>query len=217
LSVAEFDVVDLQVTTLRAAKRAESLRVTMTQKGRPILEATAWVIGDADGLEHDVATMPEVSPPSALKPLHELVPPEQLAQRFRFWSNLESRPLDFVPGAERPIGAPAWREWYRFRPRATFDDPFVDAARSLLLIDTMGWPAASVAHPRDSGYVAPSLDVNAHFHRLDSDEEWLLADAVAPVATNGLIGAQGKVWSAGGQLLASGSCQMLCRPVPPAA
>src|SRR5688500_11452169 len=36
LGVAAFDVVDLEVTTLRAAKRAESVRVSMTQDGQPV-------------------------------------------------------------------------------------------------------------------------------------------------------------------------------------
>lgn len=215
LSVAEFDVVDLEVTMLRAAKRAESMRVSMTQKGRPIFEALVWVVGDVEGLEHDTPKMPVVPPPSALKSMEELVPVEQLQQRYRFWNNFEARPIDFVPWAEREPGPPAWCEWYRFRPRAAFDDPFVDAARSLLLIDTMGWPAACRPYPRDNGYVAPSLDVHAHFHRLAPADEWLLADAVAPVAADGLIGGQARVWSPSGKLLASGGCQMLCRPAPP--
>jgi acyl-CoA thioesterase len=124
LGVAEFDVVDLEVTTLRAAKRAESLRVSMTQKGRPIFEALVWAIGDVDGLVHDVASMPAVPPPSELESLEELVKPEDRTQTFRFWDNLEWRPIDFVPWTERTPGPPTWREWYRFRPRATCEDPF---------------------------------------------------------------------------------------------
>ena len=27
----------------------------MTQAGKPILEAQAWIVGDVDGLEHDAA------------------------------------------------------------------------------------------------------------------------------------------------------------------
>src|SRR5438093_10241708 len=53
LSVAEFDAVDLAVTPLRTARRAVSLRVSMTQRGRPILEAFAWFIGEVEGLAHD--------------------------------------------------------------------------------------------------------------------------------------------------------------------
>lgn len=213
LSVAEFGDVDLEVTTLRAAKRAESLRVSMTQSARPIFEALVWVVGEVGGLEHDAAVMPPVPLPANLKAIEDLVPAAELQQRHRFWNNFDARPIDFVPWSERQPGAPVWSEWYRFLPSGVWDDPFVDAARSLLLIDTMGWPAACRAHPHESGYVAPSLDVNAQFHRLAPGCEWLLAEAVAPVAADGLIGGQARVWSSDGRLLASGGGQLLCRPL----
>jgi len=214
LNVAEFDVVELEVATLRAARRAESLRVSMTQRGRPIFEAVVWVVAGVEGLQHDVAEMPPVPPPAELTSMDELAAQHGLTQRYRFWDNLEVRPIDWVPWSERPPGAPLLREWYRFRPRATCDDPFADAARSLLLIDTLGWPAACRAHPPESGFVAPSLDVTVQFHRLDPLCEWLLVDAVAPIAVDGLIGGQVRVWSERGQLLASGGGQLLCRPAP---
>jgi acyl-CoA thioesterase-2 len=214
LSVADFDVVDLQVTTLRASKRAASLRVSMTQQGRVIFEAVVWVTADGDGLQHDSAAMPPVPLPSQLKPMEELAAPENLQQRHRFWGNFEVRPIDYVPWAKRLPGAPIWREWMRFRPTVSYADPFADAARLLLLVDTMGWPAACRAHPRNSGYVAPSLDVNVQFHRQAPDREWLLVDATAPVAAHGLIGSQTRVWSDDGRLLASGGGQLLCRPAP---
>ncbi len=215
LSVAEFDRVDLTVTTLRAAKRAVSLRVSMTQRERPILEALAWVVDDGlRGLSHDDARMPDVARPHQLKSIEELVAPADRAQRYRFWDNLESRPIAWVPWPERKPGRPVWSEWYRFRPRATFDDPFADAARALLLIDTMSWPAACQPYVPDSGYVAPSLDVSVQFHRAAPDSEWLLCEATAPVAQHGLIGGQTRIWSADGQLLASGAGQLLCRPQP---
>jgi len=214
LGVAEFDVVDLHVTTLRSAKRAASLRVSMTQAGRPILEAVVWVIGDADGLEHDTAQMPDVPRPAALRSFEELIAPEERNPRYPFWDNLEGRPIDWVPWAQRQPGAPVWREWYRFRPRATFDEPFVDAARAVLLIDTMTWPAVCRAYPPQTSYIAPSLDVTVQFHRAAPACEWLLCDAVAPVAADGLIGGRAAVWSADGQLLASGGGQLLCRARP---
>jgi len=215
LGVADFDVVDIQVTTLRAASRAASLRVSITQQGRPIFEAIVWAVAEVDGLMHDVAEMPAVPPAAALPAMEDLVSEADRQQRHRFWDNFEVRPIAWVPWDQRTPGAPAWREWYRFRPRATCDDAFADAARSLLLIDTMGWPAACRAHPRDSGFVAPSLDVYAQFHRAAPRSEWLLVDAVAPVAAHGLIGGQIRVWSSDGGLLASGGGQLLCRPAPP--
>jgi len=214
LGVADFDVVDLQVTSLRATKRAASLRVSMTQMERPILEAVVWVIGEVAGLEHDTARMPDVPLPTKLRSFEDLVPPEERTVTYPFWQNLEGRPIDWIPWSQRQPGAPAWREWYRFRPRATFDDPFVDAGRALLLIDTMLWPAVCRAYPPETPYIAPSIDVTAHFHRAVPTCEWLLCDAVAPVAAHGLISGRSDIWSADGHLLASGGAQMLCRPRP---
>ncbi len=215
LHVAAFDDVDLEVTPLRTASRAACLRVAMAQAGRAIFTAVVWVVGDTDGLAHDVATMPAVPPPGSLQPIETLLDTDERASRHRFWQNLEERPIDFVHWSRRPAGAPVWREWYRYRPRATFDDPFVDAARALLLVDTMVWPAACSAHPPATrGFIAPSLDVTAQFHRLVPESEWLLCEADALVAADGLIGGRSRVWSADGRLVASGGAQLLCRPAP---
>src|SRR5262249_9253756 len=169
---------------------------------------------EVEGLAHDVATMPDVPSPSALKSIEDLVPPQDLQQRYRFWQNLESRPIDWVPWDRREPGAPVWREWYRFRPRATCDDPFAGAAPSARLCAASRWPPSGRACRRDTALAAPSLDVSVQFHRLEPQCEWLLVDAVAPVAAHGLIGAQARVWSVDGKLLASGGGQLLCRPLP---
>src|SRR5690606_31509364 len=93
LSVAEFGPVELAVTTLRAAKRAVSLRVSMTQADRAVLEALVWVVDDAlDGLAHVHAQIPAVEAPDALRSIEELVPEAERGQRHRFWDNLEVRP-----------------------------------------------------------------------------------------------------------------------------
>jgi acyl-CoA thioesterase len=214
LSIAEFDVVDLEVTPLRTAKRAESLRVSMTQQGRPIFEAFVWVVGEVGGLEHDAAEMPAVPQPAQLKPIEALAEPEDLRDRHRFWRNFDVHPIDWVPWRRRPRGAPHWREWLRFRPPPPASDPFVVAAGALLLIDTMGWPAACQPHLGQSDVIAPSLDVYAQFHHLEPQGDWRLVDAAAPVAAHGLIGCQARIWSEAGQLLATGGSQLLCRPAP---
>jgi acyl-CoA thioesterase-2 len=214
LSVATFDTADLHVVTLRASKRAAALRVSMTQKERAVLEALVWVIGDVDGLAHDVAPMPDVPLPGALRSFEELVPPAERTPTYPFWQNLETRPINWVRWNDRSPGPPVWREWLRFRPQATFDDPFLDAARALILIDTLLWPATSQAYGPDLSYVAPNLDVSVQFHRTVPDSDWLLCDAAAPVAADGLIGGCARVWSETGQLVASGSGQLLCRPAP---
>src|SRR5258705_14008656 len=51
LGVAGFETpVDLEVTTLRDAKRAQSVRVSMTQAGQPIFDAMVWSVGRGEGL-----------------------------------------------------------------------------------------------------------------------------------------------------------------------
>jgi acyl-CoA thioesterase-2 len=216
LGVAEFDGVDLDVRTIRSSRRTASVGVSMTQRGKPILEAQVWVVGDVDGLEHDAAPMPDVAPPDELPSVEELVAGEERGPYHAFWSNFEERPLSWLPQEEwetREPGDPVVRSWYRYVPRDTFEDPFVDAGRSLLLIDTMGWPAAVRAYTSDLPFYAPSLDVTARFHAAVPESRWLLVECSSPVAGDGLVASAASVWSADGRLLASGGQQMLCRPM----
>jgi acyl-CoA thioesterase-2 len=119
-----------------------------------------------------------------------------------------------VPPQQRVPTDPIVRCWYRFRPRARFEDPFLDAARFLILADTMSWPAVRSAYVEQPAYMAPSLDVSVQFHALAPDSEWLLCETSAEIARAGLIGYRSRVWSEERQLLASGAGQLLCRPAP---
>ena len=214
LRVASFGPVEVVVVPLHRGRRSESHRVSITQDDKLVLEALVRVAADGPGLEHVHEPLPAVPPPEALPDPASLRSAD--GPRYPFWSNLEARvvqPERFQePGRGRP---PIWREWYRFQPRATFNDPFVDAGRMLLLIDTLSWPAASQPHPLDSGFQAPNLDVTAWFHELAPQCEWLLADHVSPVARGGLMGTQGRIWSREGRLLATGGAQLFCVPTAP--
>lgn len=217
LSVADFEPVDLEVVTLRRGRTAESYRVAMTQKGRPILDATVLTIGEVEGLAHDVSVAPAVPGPEGLADIRELVPDGE--PFFPFWANLEERPIDFH--SEWPPAGPLepeWRQWLRFRPTPTFADPWADACRSVVLVDVMGWPSASRHHawkwPNGQEWIAPNLDLYVAFHEPCPDDEWLLTDGHAPLANDGLIGWNGRLWSSTGKLVASGGGQLLCRRVP---
>lgn len=215
LGVASFGEVTLAVKLLKAAKRAESLRVSMAQNGQPILEALVWTVDEIGGLEHDETRRPDVPGPSALQSYAELAAGET-GPTFPFWQNFDVKPVAPVHPWPPPEALPAVvQEWYRYTPTACFQDPFVDAGRSLLLIDTLQWPAAVRPHAyRPTGFVAPTIDLSVNFHRLAPEQEWLLCVAEAPVAGEGLIGGKGAVWTADGRLLASGAGHLLCRPVP---
>jgi acyl-CoA thioesterase len=211
LSVARFAPVDLEVTAVHRGRRSESRRVAMRQDGRPVLEAMVRTAAELPGLAHDVARAPDVPGPDGLRSARELY---DRPVSYPFWNNLEGRPADPAAWQDgRPSRDPVVREWYRFQPLARFADPFVDAGRALILIDTMVWPA-SCQHHVAPAFLAPSLDVVAWFHRTTHDAEWLLADASSPVADAGLIGGTVRVWDAGRRLVASGGAQLLCVPQP---
>lgn len=214
VSVAGFDSVELQVESLRSGKRTEALRVTMTQGEKLILTAQVWAMNDSEGMLHDRVPAPELPRPDSLKTLEELRPERPLHPFFR---NFEQRPIGWVSDDDLTPGEPELQGFYRFRPRAVVEDPFADAARVLILIDTFTWPATYRAHPskEPSPWIAPNLDLYVRFHRETSDHEWLYCLGRADLAEAGLIAAHGAVWSADRKLLASGSSQLLCsrRPV----
>ena len=139
---------------------------------------------------------------------------------FPFWVNIDNRGLqwrDDWPPSEPLPGVGRW--WCRFRPTATFDDRWVDAGRTVVLLDTFGWPAASGPHAwRIQGeagptHIAPNVDLHVTFQRFDPAEEWLLVEASSPAGADGLLTARLAVWSAGGSLLGTGSQTMLVSPV----
>jgi acyl-CoA thioesterase-2 len=206
LASAAFDVVDLDVTVLRAGRRSEALAVHMTQDGKSVLHAMVRTGADGSGPHHQHADAPDVPKPDELATMEELIGAEA-ARHYPFWDNVERWPIaQELPG---PGGDPVVRDWTRFRPTARFDDPFLDAARSLILLDTYGYPAAWQRY-RDELPPAPNLDTAAWFHRPSPDSEWLLIDEQCMVGDRGLLGIGGRVWDTNGRLVASGGAQLLC-------
>ena len=92
--------------------------------------------------------------------------PDEDRPAIPFWDNFDQR-LDRMVGQLaarrarcRRRGAPGCAA----RPTATFDDPWVDAARSLIVLDVGSWPAGSRPHAYlDPPFIAPSLDLYASF------------------------------------------------------
>jgi acyl-CoA thioesterase-2 len=206
LRVAHFAPVEIEVRALRRGRRSEALGVSVSQEGALVFEGLLRTAAMGAGLEHDEARAPEVPSP-------ETLPEPDEESRHAFWRNFDCRwvqPPPREPERRSPL-EPHWLSWHRFRPRATFDDPFVEAARSLVLIDTLSWPVASLPHP-DPAWRAPNLDVTAWFHRAAPESEWLLVEYVSPIAEQGLMGTLGRVFSRDGRLLASGGAQLFCVP-----
>ncbi|MEV6276912.1 thioesterase family protein [Nocardia sp. NPDC051832] len=208
LSVAEFGPVELSAETLRSGRRAESIQVRMTQRGKPILAALVWLTADGlhAGVQHDAARMPVIPPPEGLRSWDDLT-----VQLPSVWKSVEGRPVVWHEHwRQRPLGAPVWQGWFRFRPACT--DPAADAARQLILLDLLPYQALLAAH-RDE-LLAPNLDLSVQFHRAGPVDEWLFAEASCDIVESGLVGFRSRVWTRDGRLLASGSGQLLCSPMP---
>jgi len=215
LGVGDFETpLDIETTTLREAKRAQSIRVSMSQAGLPIFDAMVWSVGDVSGLEHDFAPMPDVPDPETIPPTAERVAARgETGPPFPFWNNFDGRQPNWIEDWEnRQPGDPVAGGWYRFLPRSTFDDLWVDACRVVILLDTLGWPATCAHHVR-SEYIAPSIDLSVAFHRWRPDEPWLYVGAAAPSGAGGLIGCETRVWAKDRTLLGVGASQLLCRPM----
>lgn len=209
LGVATFDEpVQIEVEALRTAKAAESLRVSLVQKQRAIMEALVWTVDTVAGIEHFAATKPDVPTPDRVAAIDR--------PRHKFWNNFVERPANpmvpFPPPGPLP---PVQHSWFQYRPAATFGDPFVDAARALVLLDTLPWLAATRCHVwQPKGFFAPTIDMAVTFHQAAPQAAWLLCSAEAHIAHAGLVAARGTVWTEAGLLLASSLGHMLCRPVP---
>jgi len=213
LSVAEFGPVELAVTALRSGRTVLAQRVDMTQDGRPVLQAMVWSVGDVEGLEHVDAPPPEVPDPEDL-PAREMVR-DQDTPGYRFWDNFDQRAPDWSATWPPPGPLPPrWRTWVRPRPTAAFEDPWVDAARTLVVLDVGSWPAGSRPHAyAEPPFIAPSLDLYASFQQPGVSSEWLLLDAHSPVASAGLLSWTGRIWSRERRLVASGGGQAVFRRV----
>lgn len=208
LAAPAHDEVTLEVRPLREGRAATSLRVSMTQGDKPILEALVWFAApNDDAPTHDQAALPDTPGPADVEQWPHHYP-------FPFWDRLELRTIDFTgPWQDQPVGSAArWRSWHRFRERATYDDPILDACRYVVLLDCPFWGASSRPHA-DLGmeWFAPSLDYYVAFHQAAPQREWLLMDCVAPVLTDGIGGGQAQLWSDDGRLVATAGQTILWR------
>jgi len=210
LAVPKLDTVRLIVTSLRRTRVAESLRVTMLQGEKPVVEMLAWCGEPVEGYAHDDARMPTVPAREGLL-LHE--PPRGVPGFNTLWKHLEHRPCGPLHWQRTQAGEPRQRDWIRLRDFPEPADPFLDAGRYAVVLDSFTWPAAAQAYGGDPRFIAPTLAFSIEFHRRTTDP-WLLSDAYAPCAAEGRINIHNRLWSSEGHLLATGNGTLICRPRP---
>jgi acyl-CoA thioesterase II len=225
LGVAGFDdPVDIEVTPVKVGRTIGFHRASITQAGRPIIEAMVASV-DRDSptehaLEHYDGDPPAVGPPLDYPNVDErfaAMNEEKPAPPFKFWLNFEQRPVvwrDAWPPEESL--PPTWQCWCRLVGDGAYDDPWLDACRAVILVDVQSWPAAHPPHAyKQLPVYAPSVDLYVAFHEANPWDEWLLTDGHSATAVGGLMGWTGRLWEPSGRLVASGTGQLICRPVRP--
>jgi len=209
LAVGQFAPVEIRVARLGGGKRAESLRADVVQNDRLLLAATSWMVDDnLAGYEHDFAEAPKIAGPGELRGYKELAG-EEYDNWYPIWRSMEGRPLRW---REAP-GPPVCQTWMRFTA-TPITDRIDDAVRQVFWIDFPGWNATIAAHPWPFRYLTPNLDLTIQFHQFAPEEEWTLIDGYVPVAVQGLVGCNSRLWTPDGRLLATGTSKHTCRPNP---
>lgn len=208
LSVGAFGPAEIVVEPVKQGRSAWCLNVALSQEGRTFLRAQVWTVAGREGGPSSAdRAMPEVPRPHALRPMEDYLPKDR--PRHAFWENFEARPTRFLqPGEADPRSV--LQQWSRYKDFAAADaDPFLDAARSVVLIDTLQWPAHCRGLTSPPDYIAPSLDLSVWFHQPAGDADWLLADVHADTAAGGLIHGGAAIWTEDGRLIATGASHML--------
>lgn len=213
LGTARPGPVSLTTETLRASRSAHSVRVRMTQEERPILDAMIWTIPDGlPGFPRRANAAPDCPRPQTLAGVTELLPPERRRQGT-FFDQVEERPVrpeDYTDWPDKPWDEPLLRTWLRFRSKPTSGNPFVTAGTAAIAVDVFPFPAAA-RMLRDPSHMAPTISLTVAFDSPRVESEWLLLYVDSPFTGDGLVSGRASVWTESGELLATGSSQMLCR------
>lgn len=224
LNEATFGPADLEVTVLRKTERAESLLVRMNQRGNDVLvalvsAAPAGLLGPNVNWQD----APDAPPPEELEETILDGDVVELMGTEPFWKNLEFRmikglkgPHDY-PGIEglseeelkfTPRRDAHIRGWQRMPCGEGHSDPWVDAGRYVIITAAMQFPVVADPFTPPLKFIAPTLNLTVDFHTFHPEAQWLLADATGTYASDGLLGADARLWAQDGDLLVSAHSQM---------
>lgn len=211
LSRAGSDKAEVSANILKPGG-ASLVDVSLCQSDRCFFRAQIWTTSRTIGPQRLDVSMPGVPSPDALETLESHF--ARLGRPLvKFWSNLDCRPVEFgSPGGERPQ-TDRLQRWYRFRDGKISATAFDLAARAAVLIDSNIWAAHWRMLESEPDYAGPSLDLTLWFHDAASHTDWLLIDAVSPVAVDAIVHGTASVWTADGRLVATGGGNCLVVPL----
>ncbi len=208
LAVGGFEPVEIHVRAVGGGRRAESLQLEVHQRERLLLTGVLWTIDEElSGFDHAIHSAPIVPRPTELAPFHQLA--DNYEEWFPIWRSMEGCPVKWRTEPGEPIS----QTWLRFND-TPIEGREADAVRQLFWMDFPGWNATISAHAWPFRFIAPNLDLTVQFHGFAPEADWMLADGVAPVARDGIVCTQSRIWTEDGRLVASGSSSHIFRPNP---
>jgi acyl-CoA thioesterase len=227
LHEATFGPVDLEVTTLGATERAESLLVRMHQNGDDILVALVSAAPtDLPGPDVNWQATPDLPEPEDMPGTILYDDAAKLLGDQPYWQKLEFRMVKGLPSSHTypdmsglseeeliearltPRRDAHIRGWQRIASGEGAKDPWVDACRYLIICSGMMFPVVADPFTPPLRFIAPTLNLTVHFHTFHPDEQWMLADATGARAVDGVLGADTRLWARSGDLLATAQAQM---------
>ncbi len=207
-----------EVENLRDGGSFSTRRVKAIQHGKAIFFMSASFHKAEQSFDHQ-STMPDIPPPEALKPAHQLIQPilSKLPQHMRrYWER--ERPFEFRPvGIERYMtrekADPLQYVWLKANGQVA-DDPIlhqclVAYASDFTLLDT-----ALIAHGKllfDPDIQVASLDHAMWLHRPFRADQWLLYAQDSPSAHGARALCRGNIFARDGTLVASTAQEGLVR------
>ncbi len=194
---------ELETTLLRQGRNAAFTTSTVNQEGRARLGASACFFRPNDGPNLLKLTPPELPPPEACKPMPISNPS---GQRFSFHENLRM----LVPPSGEPYKSRnEFVFWVRYCEQTWGDDPLINAAALIPLLDMAVFPASYQAIPTLRGAV--SLDLTIHWHNRQTGDTWIGMRGRCQHAGGGILNGWAEAWTPEGVLLATGTQQVVIR------
>jgi hypothetical protein len=209
------ETLDISAVSMRRGRTNELLRVSISQAGKPTVEALVRAADAESGPECAPVHRPELDDPLSW-PLavdvwsrHGFEPPPM------FVSVVEAHlrePDRQVPGVDSAT-------WWRLDAGVTYDDPFMEGARMLLGMDGQGtavlkrldrlWDREK-REALDWGF--SNLDSLIHFHQA-TGTEWLYVLSRVMTGRDGFASVQSQTWSPQGDPLATVMSQIAFFPL----
>jgi len=209
--------IDYRVSVTRDGRGFSNRRVVASQQGQDIFVMSGSFKDPEDGLDHQMPPFSPPPPPSACRPLSDVLARNSAVARQHWedeWGVLDVRYVE--SSLENPLaGTPRLTVWVK-TVDALGDDPPLHQQVLAYASDLTILAAATVPHQVD--FYDPRMQMatinhSMWFHRPIRADGWVLYDQVSPSASDALGFSFGRLYS-GGVLGASCAQEGLIRMLP---